>query len=254
MGNPLGRALTRWYRRAIFSPLRYSKYFLAAQGVFSYWPNEEMLKIAMKFAAVSKLEGDYLEFGVYEGANVVAAWHLARHHGLHGMRLYAFDSFQGLPPVASVDHGGDVAFFERGEFSCDLETFRRNTRRKGVDPERLTIVPGWYGEVLTAETRQRLPLQKAAIVWVDCDLYESTVPVLDFVTDYVQDGTVLVFDDWFCFRGDPDRGEQRAFREWLQRHPSLRATPFHRFGWHGQSFLLHPGNREATNRRGDGRD
>jgi O-methyltransferase len=48
------------------------------------------------------------------------------------------------------------------------------------------------------------------VIWVDCDLYESTVPVLDFITEYIQDGTVIIFDDWYSFRADPDRGEQKA--------------------------------------------
>ena len=39
-------------------------------------------------------------------------------------------------------------------------------------------------------------------------------------------GTVLVFDDWFCFCGDPERGERRAFRELRQRHPRLRFEDF----------------------------
>jgi hypothetical protein len=83
-----------------------------------------------------------------------------------------------------------------------------------------------------------LPLRKAALVWIDCDFYESTVPVLEFITDYVQDGTLLIFDDWFCFRGDPERGEQRAFAEWLARNPWIRAGELLRFGWHGSSFIL----------------
>jgi O-methyltransferase len=108
-----------------------------------------------------------------------------------------------------------------------------------VDLAKVEIVAGWYDDVLNDEAKERLPLRAASVIWVDCDLYESTVPVLAFVTDYVQDGTVLIFDDWFCFRGDPHRGEQRAFREWLEKNPEITASEFHKFGWHGNSFILH---------------
>jgi hypothetical protein len=232
--------LGKIYKAALFSSLRYSKYIVGLQDILRYWPNEEMLKVAMKFVMHSKLDGDYLEFGVFRGANIVAAFHLAQRHGLDAMQFYAFDSFQGLPEVSGVDRGGSVDFFSRGEFSCDMPSFKRITERKGVDQRRLHLVPGWYNEVLNAETKRRLPLKKAALVWIDCDLYESTVPVLDFITDYVQNGTLLMFDDWFCFRGDPDKGEQRAFREWLAKNPSIKATQFYRFGWHGESFILNP--------------
>jgi hypothetical protein len=39
-------------------------------------------------------------------------------------------------------------------------------------------------------------------------------------------GTVIVFDDWYCFHGDPQRGEQLAWNEFRQRHPELRFSEF----------------------------
>ena len=56
---------------------------------------------------------------------------------------------------------------------------------------------------------------------------------------HVQNDTIISFDDWNCFRGDPDRGEKRAFREWLEKHPDITATEFHRFDWCGAAFILH---------------
>src|SRR5262249_17911832 len=148
------------------------------------------------------------------------------------------DSFEGLPEIS----GEDIAAprqFEKGEYSCDVETFKANLARNGVDLGKVTITAGWFNETLNEGTKQKLPIQKAAIVWIDCDLYESTVPVLDFITDYIQDGTLLIFDDWFCFNGNPAYGEQRAFREWLAKNPSLSATEFYKYGWTGNSFILH---------------
>jgi len=76
-------------------------------------------------------------------------------------------------------------------------------------------------------------------VWIDCDLYSSTRTVLDFITPYLQYGTLLLFDDWFAFLADPNAGQQRAFREWLEKNPQLRAVELMRFGWCGNSFVIH---------------
>jgi hypothetical protein len=218
---------------------RYSSHFMALQNLLAYNPRETMLKTALDFVAYSAMEGDYLEFGVFRGDTFSAAFHLAQTAGLGAMRFYAFDSFAGLPAVAGHDAAG-FRHFSEGEFACDVGTFEANLREKEVDGARVTTIPGFFDRSLNAETRARLPLDKAAVVWVDCDLYESTVPVLDFITGYLQEGTVLIFDDWFCFRSHPERGEQRAFREWMERNPRLRATPYHSFGWHGHSFLMTP--------------
>ena len=42
-------------------------------------------------------EGDYLEFGVFEGMSFKHACHLSKRFNHKNMHFYAFDSFQGLP-------------------------------------------------------------------------------------------------------------------------------------------------------------
>ena len=68
--------------------------------------------------------------------------------------------------------------------------------------------------------RKLLP-RKAAVIYIDCDLYTSTVHVLDFIQDFLQRGTIIVFDDWNCFFGDPNKGERKAFREFLAKNSGL---------------------------------
>jgi hypothetical protein len=67
------------------------------------------------------------------------------------------------------------------------------------------------------------------------------VCALDFVTDLVQDGTVVAFDDWYNFRARPDRGEQRACREWLERNPAITLVPYRDFHWAGRAFVVNLG-------------
>jgi O-methyltransferase len=226
------------HRRLQLPSFRYSGYFMVLQDTFTHLPHERVIKTAMDFVSYSNLEGDYLEFGVFQGSHFTTAFRFAQMNHLDFMKFYAFDSFQGLPEITGLD-GAAPRQFSKGEFSCDAETFTKNISRHGVDLNKVVIIPGWFDQSLNLETKQKLPIKKAAIVWIDCDFYESTVPVLDFITDYIQDGTLLIFDDWFCFNGNPDYGEQRAFREWLGRNPSIRASEFHKYGWTGNSFILH---------------
>jgi O-methyltransferase len=223
-----------FYKILSLPSFRYSYFF----DVFAHTPRENMMKIAMEFATHSRLKGDYLEFGVNQGESFVSAFHFARRSGLNDMRFYAFDSFRGLPEIKGIDAEG-FAHFTAGDFACDRDQFCKIISAKGVNLDRVSLVPGWYDEVLNEETKAKLPLSSAAVIWVDCDLYESTIPVLDFISNYIQDGTVIIFDDWFSFRGDPDRGEQKAFAEWLAKNPDIRATEFQKFDWKGISFILH---------------
>ncbi|MEV0764784.1 TylF/MycF/NovP-related O-methyltransferase [Nocardia sp. NPDC050435] len=217
---------------------RYSKAFQQVHRTVTLESQERMLDMAFAFARWGRLPGDYLEFGVYDGWTLTAAYHLAQKHGLREMRFLGFDSFDGLPISDDVDRY-PFQQFTQGQLRCDQPSVVRNLRRDGVDMSKVELVKGWYSETLSDETRQRLNLRHAAVVWVDCDLYASTVPVLDFILPVLQDGTVLIMDDWFLFRAHPDRGERKAFDEWLARNPDIEVTPFVKPGWHEMSFIAH---------------
>lgn len=183
--------------------------------------------------------GDYLEFGVYRGLSFLHAYELAKKNQLDFMRFYAFDSFEGLPADIDAAEKKYNHFYE-GQYACSEEEFRGILAKAGVDLNwgRVTIVPGFYDQILTDELKKRLPIKRASVVWIDCDLYESTVPVLDFVTDYITTGSFLVFDDWFSFGADPSAGEMRATNEWLAQNSNITLVEYHKFHTGGISFLV----------------
>lgn len=201
-----------------------------------WYESARMIETAFGFAFNNRVIGDYLEFGVYQGRTFSDAWEAARRYGLSDMRFHAFDSFQGLPDPGLEDEGGG---FSGGQFRCERAKFESSLRRRKVDMSRVGIHQGMFNETLTERTSlQRLGIRQASIVWIDCDLYASTVPVLRALTDVLVDGTILVFDDWFCFNGRPDRGEQRACAEWLEANPRIRLVEYQKFHWAGASFIV----------------
>lgn len=209
------------------------------------------LRAAASFVTWNQVEGDYLEFGVYQGNSFAAAYHaLMRNRRQHlalgydspdyrrwkdtRPRFFAFDSFAGLPTGPGERH----VDYAPGAYGCTEAEFRANMLNKGVDSNVVVVVPGFYAQTLNPDTRARHALAKAAVVMIDCDLYESTALVLDFLTDLVGQGTIVIFDDWFRFRGSPAHGEQRACREWLARNPQLELLEYWREGPQAVSFLV----------------
>lgn len=199
------------------------------------WMHESvrMVATACSFLGFNQVEGDYLEFGVFVGKTFVHAWRAGRHRP--GMRFHAFDSFAGLPDPQGDDRGGN---FQRGDFLSSRLAFEKNLARHRVDRSRVTITEGFFDKTLTADRRREIGLTKAALVWIDCDLHASTAPALSFVTEVLQDGSIICFDDWHCFKSDPDRGEQLACRQWLAANPHIALSPYRSFHWGGQSFIV----------------
>jgi len=167
------------------------------------------------------IAGYYFEFGCHE-ANTIRLAYDAFHY-LHDWTYVAFDSFEGLPKVGKIDR---QEIWKKGKLKTSEEDFIRKVTRHGIPREKLITVKGFYDTSLSDELRSHLLPTKAAVIYVDCDLYESTVPVLDFVKPFLQRGTIIIFDDWNCFHGDPERGERRAFREFMDREPRLRFEEF----------------------------
>ena len=199
--------------------------------------HQSVLDNALGIQMINQVEGDYIEFGVFKGARLTQAYEsatfLAKYvnarkdpylakmsaRNMETMRFIGFDSFEGLPKATAIDVAkGQEEWIGEGSFSASLEEVTALMPKKGIADGRIKLVKGWFNETLTDTTKKQLELTAAAIVYVDCDYYESAVPALEFVTDLLVDGSILIFDDWFLFRGRRDRGEQRAFREWQERH------------------------------------
>lgn len=196
------------------------------------YENGNMINTAFGYCFNNKIEGDYAEFGVLQGRTTIEAWRASHRHGLSKMKFWIFDSFEGLPEVSGEDVGGP---FETGEFKFARQGFERNLRKRKFDFGRAEIVEGFFDKTLPVTKTDR----KFSVVFIDCDLYESTVPVLDWLTDKLVDGAVVCFDDWFTFNGRPDKGQQLATAEWLAKNPSISLMPYRDFHWAGKSFLFH---------------
>ena len=196
---------------------------------------DRIISLAFKYVSDEKVYGDYFEFGVFKGRTFTYAFHSISREKQNSL-LYAFDSFEGFPEPDSVDKVFER--FKEGEASSSQEYFMRYLKKHKVDINLIRVVPGWYDDTLTQQTREKLGLKQASVIYIDCDMYKSTVPVLAFIRPLLQDGTVLLFDDWFCYRADPRKGQRRAVSEWLDKFPEINLVEWRKFAIVGQSFIV----------------
>jgi len=139
------------------------------------------------------IEGDILEFGVYNGESLLTFADLCSTR-----RVFGFDSFEGLPEEWWTR--------PRGAF--------RNTEPIPQRPN-LTLVAGLFDDSLPGflEGWQNRP----AIIHVDCDLYQSTLSCLIPILPRCQVGSVLLFDEYYNYC-DFARHEWLAWRQVRSRY------------------------------------
>ncbi len=190
----------------------------------------------LRLLAANGIEvGDYLEFGVYNATSMCCMHRALRAVGNRDSRLIGFDSFEGLPALAASDSAG---LWQPGEFSSSLEFARRVLEYEGVDFSRVTLVKGYFDASLTDQARSDLRIQRASVIMIDCDLYQSTKEALRFCGPAIVDRSVILFDDWYPLAAQ-GLGERKAFEEWLADDGTLHADELFDFPFHGKAFLVH---------------
>jgi hypothetical protein len=202
--------------------------------------------------------GDYLEFGVYTGGSLCAAYRAAYEfyrqlsldavwgdlagqvatgrHQWDALRFIGFDSFQGIPAITGPD--AERPNFVEGEWAATQNQVWNTIDQSGVDRHKIHLVEGFFEESCNPETAERLGLTEIAVVHVDSDIYESARTALNFCTPYFREGSVVIFDEWFQYQGSPDYGEQRAFREWCAQNPDWHVAELAREAVGRMAFIL----------------
>ena len=193
---------------------------------------------AINYIKVAGADGEtlpqtYLEFGCHSGRTFSAAVNASEFLGVRDPEFYAFDSFEGLPETKTEEDG----YFQAGTFCSSREDFICIVKKKsGLLLDDKYIVQGYYCDSLTPELQARMP--KAGVVHIDVDLYSSTVEVLEFIKPLLVAGSLLIFDDWYCFPGGSLMGERRALTEFLDKNPSFEVEPWKSYSTFGQSFFV----------------
>jgi O-methyltransferase len=120
---------------------------------------------ASRFVACEMVDGDYLEFGVFQGSSFVKSYRwlernfrsrinlsvggenqlegqIRRRAIWNSMRFFAFDSFEGLPELSGEDFLSHD--FAAGQYACDVESFLKNVSSGGVPLKKTFAVKGFF--------------------------------------------------------------------------------------------------------------
>jgi hypothetical protein len=193
------------------------KWSINTYWIFGQENRRKTFLSAARFMHINRpIEGYYFEFGCNEANTFRMAFNNFKY--LFNFTYVAFDSFKGLPKVEGADK---MEVFYKGKLAFSRKEFERLCKKEGLTEDKLIIVEGFYQDSLNNDLVIKLQPKKAAVIYIDCDLYTSTVSVLNFIIHFLQPGTIIIFDDWNCFYGDPDRGQKKAFNEFKFKYPTL---------------------------------
>ena len=184
----------------------------------------------------SKNIGDYYEFGLFRGYAFLQAYNYSTELDINDIHFYGFDSFEGLPEATGIDEA-DGRFFQ-GQFSCSKENVEKNLKLNGMDMSKSTLIEGFYSDSLTEQLREKHRFNNASVILMDCDLYSSTIEALTWVTPYIKNNTIILFDDWFSYGESNELGQQKAMQEFLDANSNFKSIELWNFSKNGKAFQL----------------
>jgi hypothetical protein len=179
----------------------------------------EWQQLMFYFEMIGKLRdlpGDVAEFGVAGGVSFLAFARCLRvmERGFdkkERRKLYGFDSFEGLPPLAEQDKAPAAKDVHMKQGGFHVPAWYEPLFQFVAEEPSCVLVKGWFDQTLPPFLAAN-PHTSFALIHIDCDLYESTKVVLEQLWDRLVPGGIVLFDELF-HKDYP--GETLAFREFF---------------------------------------
>jgi O-methyltransferase len=160
----------------------------------------------------SDVPGVLVECGTFHCAQIACMQRVLLDKGLR-RTVYGFDSFEGIPWACEEDaeqpgigarvlrpHGPDKRELLKSSkiAVCPLQAAQRNLTRwfpKGGH-ENIILVKGWFQDTLRGRVEEIRTRGGIGLLRLDGDLYESTKVCMEQFFPLINDGGVLIIDDW----------------------------------------------------------
>lgn len=140
-----------------------------------------------------EIPGDLLEAGVWRGGACIYMRGILLAHGDTTRKVWAADSFRGLPMPEPGLYPADTAdqHHEYEELQVSAEQVRQNFEAYGLLDDQVELLEGWFKDTLPTA-----PIEKLSILRLDGDMYSSTMETLEALYNKVSPGGYIIVDDY----------------------------------------------------------
>jgi O-methyltransferase len=195
-------------------------------------------------SSIEDIEGDYLEFGVYTSSSFCHSIRCFRNSrklastGKSETRFIGFDSFEGFGEVMD---GDEHSFYTDENFSTSYDEVdkRVNLVSKGINYK---LVKGFFKDSLK-DGPKSLGISKSLIIFIDSDTYSSASEALLFCAETIQEGTFIILDDYYSYKGSRNKGVAKAFNE-LIKIKGLDVRKIITYGMGGAVYIVSAMNKK----------
>jgi hypothetical protein len=182
--------------------------------------------LAVRYIVNNKVEGDFIECGVWRGGHSIAAALTFKLYNTN-RKVFCFDTFTGMSEPSFFDKriGSSTPALTKYEQSnnpsfnawcySSIDEVRNNFLNAGIHPDNFMLIEG---DVI--KTLPDFKPIKVAFLRLDTDWYESTKSELEHLWPHLSKFGIITIDDYGHWEGS-----KQAVDEFFKTVPGILFTP-----------------------------
>jgi len=167
---------------------------------------------AVRYLELNKIEGDFVECGVWRGGSIIAVLKTLESANSFEREIYLYDTFEGMTKPINVDRSflgssavdvlhksriGRRTQHQAGVIAYStLSDVRTGIEETNYPSNKIHYIVGDVIETLKSSSHKKI-----ALLRLDTDWYESTKTELEHLWDSVSSGGIVILDDYDYWQG-----------------------------------------------------
>jgi len=170
-------------------------------------------------SSIEDIQGDYLEFGVFSGSSFCHSIRCYKKlekinkSSDSNTKFFGFDSFEGFGKTDRMDQH---PFYIDSNFQVDYKKVERKVKKVSNDVS-FKLIKGFFSDTLKNGPKS-FNINKSKIIFIDCDTFSSASEALIFCSSIIQNGTYIILDDFFSYKGSEFHGVSKAFNNLIEKN------------------------------------
>jgi len=196
-----------------------------------------VIKKVHYLSAIENIDGDYLEFGIFTGSSFCHSMRCCKamsklNPNILKTKFFGFDSFSGFGKINEEDKH---PFYTDENFDTNYDKVHKRVEKIGGNFQ-FKLIQGFFSETLLNKP-SFYGIINARIIFIDSDTYSSSKEALNFCAELIHNGTFLILDDYFSYKGSLDKGVAKAFKEFL-KETGFSVREVFTYGMGGRVFVV----------------